>query len=231
MRSVPLPRSPLSVVYGTIMLLMAISVLILLILICGWISPFWSRTAILLQGIALLVVGMAYRWRPSWRLVLYPVLLAYMTYLWDTTLPPPNLPDGMVRFLLPCALLIGIAGDLWWPGGDPPGLPQSVFGSMAAMLILTRQPTFSASTPISCAPSSRIQVVQYSLDAAARSLSRSTICWQFWRPTMPPPPRVIIIPDGVFPPQPCWRCRACACSQRASGGGVIRRDGCTTYIC
>jgi hypothetical protein len=127
MRNLPLPRSPLSVVYGTIVLLMAISGLILLILICEWISPFWSRTAILLQGIALLVVGMAYRWRPSWRLVLYPVLLTYMIYLWDTTLPPPSLPEGMVRFLLPCVLLIGIAGDLmvaWWR--SPPFAPKRI---------------------------------------------------------------------------------------------------------
>jgi hypothetical protein len=39
-------------------------------------------------------------------------LLANMAYLWDQTLPPPNLPDGLVRVALPLALLVGIVGDL-----------------------------------------------------------------------------------------------------------------------
>jgi hypothetical protein len=71
----------------------------------------WSRTIIVLQGVALLVTLMAYRWQPSRRLLLYPFLLAVIAYLWDTTLPAPSLPEGAARMLLPLLLLVGMIGD------------------------------------------------------------------------------------------------------------------------
>jgi hypothetical protein len=91
---------------------MAIGAAILVTLLFELLTPFWSRTVIVLQGLAVLVALIAYRWRPSWRLLLYPLLLANMAYLWDHTLPPPNLPDGLVRLVLPLAIVAGILGDL-----------------------------------------------------------------------------------------------------------------------
>ena len=111
MSSLLVPRSPLSVVSTTIVLLIATGAMILLTLICEWLNPYWSRTIIVLQGIALLVALMAYRWQPSRRLLLYPFLLAAIAYLWDSTLPAPSLPDGAARMLLPLVLLVGMIGD------------------------------------------------------------------------------------------------------------------------
>jgi hypothetical protein len=105
------PRSPLIVVSRTIVLLISTGATLLLILICEWLNPHWSRTIIVLQGIALLMALMAYRWQPSRRLLLYPFLLAVVAYLWDSTLPAPSLPDGAARVLLPLILLVGMIGD------------------------------------------------------------------------------------------------------------------------
>jgi hypothetical protein len=93
-------------------MLIAIGAALLLSLVWTWLPSIWSRTVIMLQIVALLVAALAAHWRPSWRLVMYPILLAYITYLWDTTLPPPHLPEGELRALLPAALIVGIAGDL-----------------------------------------------------------------------------------------------------------------------
>jgi hypothetical protein len=112
MESIVFLRSPLSVVYSVIVLCMAIGGGILVTLLFELLMPFWSRTVIVLQGLALLVALIAYRWRPSWRLLLYPLLLANMAYIWDHTLPPPTLPDGLIRVALPLAMLLGIMGDL-----------------------------------------------------------------------------------------------------------------------
>jgi hypothetical protein len=105
------PRSPLIVVSRTIVLLISTGAMLLLILICEWLNPHWSRTIIVLQGIAVLMGLMAYRWQPSRRLLLYPFLLAVVAYLWDSTLPAPSLPDGAARILLPLILLVGMVGD------------------------------------------------------------------------------------------------------------------------
>jgi hypothetical protein len=111
MASLLVPRSPLIVVSRTIVLLISTGATLLLILICEWLNPHWSRTIIVLQGIALLMALMAYRWQPSRRLLLYPFLLAVVAYLWDSTLPAPSLPDGAARILLPLILLVGMVGD------------------------------------------------------------------------------------------------------------------------
>jgi hypothetical protein len=112
MQSLPVPCSPLSVIYRAIVLCILFGAAMLVTLLFELLTPFWSRTVIVLQGLAVLVALMAYRWRPSWRLVFYPLLLANMAYVWDHTLPPPNLPDGLVRVALPLATVIGIGGDL-----------------------------------------------------------------------------------------------------------------------
>ncbi len=106
------PRSPLAVVYSAIALCVLLGAGILVLLLLSWLSPFWSRTVIVLQGLALVVTLLAARWRPSWRLVFYPLLLAYLAYLWDPTLPPPYLPEGAVHIALPLAGVIAIVGDL-----------------------------------------------------------------------------------------------------------------------
>ena len=66
MGSIVFLRSPLSVVYSVIVLCMAIGGAILVTLLFELLMPFWSRTVIVLQGLALLVALIAYRWRPSW---------------------------------------------------------------------------------------------------------------------------------------------------------------------
>lgn len=108
-------RSPLTVIYMTIVLLTLTGAVIMVTVALEWLPPVWSWMVLLLQAVALLVLLMAYRWRPSWRLWLYPVLIAYMTLLWNMT--PPSLTEEVVHAGLPLALLIGIVGDLivtWW---------------------------------------------------------------------------------------------------------------------
>ncbi len=106
------PRSPLGVVYSTIALCVLIGAGIQVTLLLSWLSPFWSRTVIVLQILALLVALLAAHWRPSWRLMAYPLLLAYLAYVWDPTLPPPYLPEGLPGVALPLAAVIAIVGDL-----------------------------------------------------------------------------------------------------------------------
>ena len=91
-------RSPLSVVYSAIVLSVVFGAGIQAAILLGWLSPFWSRPVILLEGMALLIALLASRWRPSRRLVFYPLLLIYLAYVWDPTLPPPHLPrSGTAR--------------------------------------------------------------------------------------------------------------------------------------
>ena len=92
--------------------LVAAGAVLTLMLVGQWVSPYWSRFAILLQGGAMLLAGIGYRWRPTWRLLLYPFALGSVLYLWDSTLPPPSLPDGPIRVALPLALLAGIVVDV-----------------------------------------------------------------------------------------------------------------------
>jgi hypothetical protein len=108
-------RSPLSVVHSAIVLCVVLGAGIQAALLLGWLSPFWSRTAIILEGMALLIALLASRWRPSWRLIFYPLLLAYLSYVWDPTLPPPQLPDGSPRIALPLVAILSIIADLLLP--------------------------------------------------------------------------------------------------------------------
>jgi hypothetical protein len=115
-------RIPLLAITTLITYLVAAGAELTLVLVAEWVSPRWSRVAILLQGGALLLAGIRYRWRPSWRLLLYPLVLASVLYLWDSTLPPPTLPDGPIRVALPLTMLIGIVVDvglLLWQTARP----------------------------------------------------------------------------------------------------------------
>lgn len=108
-------RSPLSVVHSAIVLCVVLGAGIQAALLLGWLSPFWSRTVIILEGMALLIALLAARWRPSRRLVFYPLLLGYLAYVWDPTLPPPHLPEGSARIALPLVAVLSIIADLLLP--------------------------------------------------------------------------------------------------------------------
>ena len=105
-------RIPLLAITTLITCLVTAGAVLTLVLVGQWVSPRWSRVAILLQGGAVLLASIRYRWRPSWRLLLYPLVLASVLYLWDATLPPPTLPDGPIRVALPLTMLLGIVVDV-----------------------------------------------------------------------------------------------------------------------
>lgn len=105
-------RAPLLALTAACAFLIAAGAVLTVVLVGQWVSPYWSRFAIVLQGSALLLAGIGYRRRPAWRLLLYPFAIGGVLYLWDSTLPPPNLPDGPIRVALPLALLAGIAVDV-----------------------------------------------------------------------------------------------------------------------
>jgi hypothetical protein len=87
--------------------------LLLLCLVMEFRDPVWSRTAIALQLFALALVSAALGvyWPLSRRFVIYPLVLIGVIYLWDTTLPPPSLPEGLLRAVVPRLALLGIAVD------------------------------------------------------------------------------------------------------------------------
>lgn len=72
----------------------------------------WSRGALGLQIGALALALLLWPWRPSGRFIIYPLLLAGVVYLWDFTLPPPSLPAGISRQLIPRLVLIGLLADM-----------------------------------------------------------------------------------------------------------------------
>lgn len=74
----------------------------------------WPRYAILMQLAALLIAFLLLRARPTQRLVIYPLLILCVLYLWDRTLPPPNFPEGFVRHVLARLFLIGLVADGVW---------------------------------------------------------------------------------------------------------------------
>lgn len=72
----------------------------------------WSRWALGLQvGALALALGLL-PWHPSGRFVVYPLLLAGLVYVWDFSLPPPSLPAGFARQLVPRLVLVGLLADL-----------------------------------------------------------------------------------------------------------------------
>jgi hypothetical protein len=97
--------------YAASTFLISVGWLILLALLFELPPTFWSRPAIGLQGVALLLGGLLSLRMPAPRLILYPLILAGTIFLWDTTLPPPSLPEGPLRGLVPRAILLGVLTD------------------------------------------------------------------------------------------------------------------------
>ncbi|HET9224660.1 MAG TPA: hypothetical protein VFO07_19260 [Roseiflexaceae bacterium] len=97
--------------YYTIVLLVGAGALLFLALLLEWPSPWWSRPALGLQGLALLLLLLLTRGYPPVRLLLYPLVLAAGIYLWDHTLPPPNLPEGPLRELVPRLILLWLFAE------------------------------------------------------------------------------------------------------------------------
>ncbi len=109
------PGTPwtLRISYATIALLSGAGTLLFWTLLGNLPVPQWSRAALVLQ---LLAGGLAalffIRCRLSARAMLYPLLLALVIYTWDTTLPPPTLPGGVLRDYLPHVVVVGLLIDL-----------------------------------------------------------------------------------------------------------------------
>jgi hypothetical protein len=100
----------------------------LLVLTHEWSSPHWSRSALVLQAAALIVAVLLMPHVPARRLVAYPLILATSIYLLDTTLPPPNLPSGWPREIIPRLVLLGLLADclrtILWRRGLHRGMDQ-----------------------------------------------------------------------------------------------------------
>jgi hypothetical protein len=97
--------------YVLSLLLLRAGWLLLLALILEWFAAHWSRPAIALQAAALVLAFLLRPRVPTRRLIAYPLILAGSIYLWDTTLPPPSLPDGWPRVLIPGLVLLGLLID------------------------------------------------------------------------------------------------------------------------
>jgi hypothetical protein len=104
-------RGPQRIGYYAIVLLIGAGALLFLALVLEWPSPWWSRPALGLQGLALLLLLLLTRGYPPIRLLLYPLVLAAGIYLWDHTLPPPSLPEGPLRELIPRIILLWLFAE------------------------------------------------------------------------------------------------------------------------
>jgi hypothetical protein len=104
-------RGPQRIGYYAILLLVGAGALLFLALVLEWPSPWWSRPALGLQGLALLLLLLLTRGYPPVRLLLYPLVLASGIYLWDHTLPPPSLPEGPLRELIPRLILLWLFAE------------------------------------------------------------------------------------------------------------------------
>lgn len=97
---------------STVSLLILTGGLILVALLYEW-SVLGLSLAALMTQIAALLLAVGYRlWRLSARFLIYPVILFGTIYLWDTNLPPPNLPDGSWRALVPLVVIAALIVDL-----------------------------------------------------------------------------------------------------------------------
>jgi hypothetical protein len=97
--------------YAASTLLISAGWLILIALLFELPPTSWSRSAIVLQFAALLLAALLSLRMPAPRLILYPLILAGTIYVWDTTLPPPSLPEGPLRGLVPRAILLAVLAD------------------------------------------------------------------------------------------------------------------------
>jgi hypothetical protein len=104
-------RGPQRIGYYTLLLLIGAGALLFLALVLEWPSPWWSRPALGSQGLALLLLFLLTRGYPPVRLLLYPLVLGAGIYLWDHTLPPPSLPEGPLRELVPRVILFWLFAE------------------------------------------------------------------------------------------------------------------------
>jgi hypothetical protein len=103
---------PQRAAYYAIALLTAVGAMIFWLLVLEWGAPTWIRPALGLQWLALALALVFTYWRRPPRFFLYPVVLTSVIYLWDTSLPPPSLPEGPLRELVPRLVLIGLVADM-----------------------------------------------------------------------------------------------------------------------
>lgn len=110
------PRRVAPLVLGA---LITAGALVLVSLVLELQDPLWTRPAIIMQLLAGALASAALRahWPLSRRFVVYPLILILVMYLWDTTLPPPSLPDGLLRGVAPRLVLLALLIDLVvWQG-------------------------------------------------------------------------------------------------------------------
>jgi hypothetical protein len=105
-------RRPQLAGYTAVALLTATGGLLFFTLVLEVHPPAWSRSALGLQALAMALALLLTYWHRPPRFFLYPIVLAGVIYLWDTTLPPPSLPDGPLRWLVPRAVLVSLLADL-----------------------------------------------------------------------------------------------------------------------
>jgi hypothetical protein len=85
---------------------------ILLALVYEWAVLGLGLAALVFQGVAVLLVLVNRLWERSRRFLIYPVIVFCTIYLWDTRLPPPNLPDGLLRGWIPPLVIGALSVDL-----------------------------------------------------------------------------------------------------------------------
>lgn len=119
---------------GAVLGLVGVGGLALLAIILEFLPLHVGRYALILQLIALLV-GLITTRRWTQRLVLYPLFMAGMLYLWDTTLPPPDLPEGLFRHILGRVFLIGLLADFFstWLRKEKPLVTRGNFIRLASV--------------------------------------------------------------------------------------------------
>jgi hypothetical protein len=97
--------------YGAVIGFVSAGALLFWSIVLDLLPSTWTRYTLASQVVALLIAYLFLRVGLAHRLVLYPLLLGCLIYLWDTTLPPPTLPEGIGRHLLVRLLLIGLLAD------------------------------------------------------------------------------------------------------------------------
>lgn len=109
-------RSPGQLTSSAVSILIVSGGVILITLVHEWAILSLSAIALLFQGVAVLLALISRLWQRSHRFLTYPLILFSTIYLWDTNLPPPSLPDGALRALIPLLVIatlffdVGIAG-------------------------------------------------------------------------------------------------------------------------
>lgn len=141
------PRSPITVIHATILLCTIASTALLVALVFALLDPVWSRAALALQAVTLVVMGLARRWGPPPRIAVYALLLGMSTVLWDPTLPPTDLPEGGIRHVLPLVVSVVVLADLLLPRPDALPFRPARVGVYAGLVDLTEAAWFFRCDP------------------------------------------------------------------------------------